>query len=836
MQLKNIRQLLISYNINLCYRFLYLVAFGLSCLNAGAQNNSLHGIIKDEKTLLPLEKISIELHAVSDSTRLLATLSSNTGSFNLSRINHGNYYILVKAVSYNPVIIDSLNLDNNNNIDIGVIVLKAAINTLQTIVISATKSLLRNTIDKQVFTADQFISAKGGTALDVIKNLPSVSVNSFNEISVRGSSGVQVMLDGKQVQGDVDVILNQIPANTIDNIELITAPSAKFDANGKAGIINIITKKETGNGLFLTVNGQLGLPSFHTYNNHVTPQRYGGDATISYNQNKWSITAALNYLRNDAAGYREGDVNTTINSIFTSFPSNGERSFKRYTYSARTAITYSANKNNVFDIGMYAGKKFQARTADLLYDVTKTDLSDGSITQQSQYFNSNLQTKQDNIYLGNFDYTHTFQNKSSITASFLYEYDDLSGNTKNLNQYYPQTSDTLQYTYNISTNPLHGLKALLSYNYMIGKVKVESGYQFTHNKQDGNFIYLTNILHTKNYVVDPAFTSNVLTNTNIQAVYTQASGSAGKLQYAAGLRYEYSQRKLSFTNDSLQGSTLVLSNLFPSASLLYSLKNKWKLKTAYSSRIQRAANFELNPFPEREHSETLEQGDANLLPEFTNMAEAGIIKDLVKGSFFASLYYQYVKNPVQRVNKVYNDTILNRIYTNAGASGQWGLEEDLSFTPAKWLQLYVGGNIYNYKIKGSLFDSLFTVHNQGWVYSFNSNIGFVINPTFIIQFNVNYTSKIPTAQGSNSAFFSPNLSIKKTFMQGRLSATLQWQNMDMGLNISNRQRITTQGYNFYSTTNYIVEPDVVLVNVSFNLKQNNKKVRLPSSEFGDKEF
>jgi outer membrane receptor protein involved in Fe transport len=834
MQLKIISQLK-SYNTKKYYRLLYVAVFAFSYVTANAQN-SLHGIIKDEKTLSPLEKVTIELHAASDSARLLATFTNNTGSFDLNKINNGNYYILVKAVSYDPVIIDSLQLNNNNKVDIGVIVLKAAINTLQTVVISATKNMVRNTLDKQVYRADQFINAKGGTALDVLKNLPSVSVNSFNELTVRGSSGVQVMLNGKIVQGDIDAILNQLPANNIDNIELITAPSAKFDSNGKAGIINIITKKETGNGLFLTLNGQIGMPSFHTYGNHVMPQRYGSDATITYNQNKWSITAAVNYLRNDAAGYREGDVNTTIDNIFTSFPSNGERSFKRYTYSARTAITYSANKNNVFDIGLYAGKKFQARTAELLYNVTKTDLQDGSVIQQSQYFNSNLQTKEDNIYLGNFDYMHTFQNKSALTASVLYEYDDLSGNTKNLNEPYPLTGDTLQYTYNVSTNPLHGLKASLNYDYAIGKVKVSSGYQFTHNKQDGSFIYLTNILHTKDYVVDPAFTSKVLTNTNIHALYIQANGSTGKFEYAAGLRYEYSQRELSFSNDSLPGNTLTLSNFFPSASLLYSLKNKWKLKTAYSSRIQRAANFELNPFPEREHSETLEQGDANLLPEFVNITEAGFIKDLTKGSFFASLYYQHVKNPVQRVNKVYNDTILNRIYTNAGASDQWGLEEGLSLTPVKWLQLYVGGNVYNYKIRGSLFDSLFTVHNQGWVYSFNSNIGFIIDPTLTIQFSVNYTSKIPTAQGENSDFLSPNTSIKKTFMQGRLVATLQWQNMDMGLNIANRQRITTQGYNFYSTTNYITEPDVVLLNIGFNLKQNNKKIKLPSSEFGDKEF
>lgn len=823
---------LLIHNKKAC---LVLLCFVLAASITTAQNSSLHGVVKDETTLSPLEKVSIELHSSLDSSQLTGTYTNSSGMFALNRIKHGDYYVLVRSVSYQPKIITEINF-NDNNIDIGIITLKAAVNSLRAVIVSARKGLISNNIDRQVYKAEQFLNAKGGTALDVLKNLPSVSVNSLGEISVRGSGDVQVLINGKQFQGSTDVILNQLAANNIESIELITAPSAKFDADGKAGIINIITKKETGNGWFLTLNAQLGLPSLHDYNNHVSPQRYGGDATITYNYNKWNVALALNYLRNDAAGYREGDVNTTIDNIFTAFPSNGERSFKRYNYSARTSVTYTADKNNVFNLGLYAGKKFQARTADLLYDVTRTDLTNDSTISSFQYFNHNLQTKEANIYLGNIDYTHTFSNKSSLTASLLYEYDDLYGNTKNLNEAWPKTNDTLQYTYNPNTNPLHGLKTSLSYNYTIGKLKFESGYQYRYNKQDGNFLYLTQIPHTNEFVVDPAFSSNVKTDTKIHAVYTQFSGQTTNLQYAAGLRYEYSQRILSFSSDTLAGNTLTLNNLFPSASIVYTLQNKWKLKADHSRRIQRTANFELNPFPEREHSETLEQGDPNLLPELVDVTEAGTSKDFTGGSFFATAYYQHTKNPIQRVNSVYNDTILNRIYTNAGNSRQWGLETGITATPLKWLQVYVGGNVYNFKITGSLFNGTVPVDNSGWVYVLNANLGFAVDETLSIQFSVNYTSKIPTAQGENSSFFSPNTAIKKTFMQGRLTATLQWQNMDMGLNISNRQRITTWGKNFYTTTNYIVEPDVLLLNLGFNLKQNNKKVKLLNSEFGDKEF
>ncbi len=820
-------------NTRLITVLMYFVVF-VTCSFSTSAQNCLYGIIKDEETLYPLEKVSVELHSTTDSSQLSGTVTNSNGVFAFNQIYHGTYYLLIRSVTYQPKIVAELNL-SNNNIDIGIITLKASVNSLRAVIVSARQGLISANIDKQVFKASQFLTAKGGSAVDVLKNLPSVTVNTFGEISLRGSSGIQILLNGKQVQGDINVILSQLSANNIENIELITAPSAKYDANGKAGIINIITKKETGNGWFVTLNGQKGLPSFHSYDNHVFPKRYGADATIAFNHNKWNISIDLNYQRNDASGYREGDVNTTIVSVFTSFPSNGERSFKRYNYSARTSITYTP-KNDVFNVGLYAGKKFQARTADLLYDVFKTDLIDNTVIAKYEYFNANLQTKEANIYIANIDYSHSFQNKTSLTASFLYEYDDLYGNTKNLNQGWPKATDTLQYTYNPNTNPLHGLRVVLSYNYKIGKLNIESGYQFRYNKQEGNFLYLTKVLHTSDYVVDPAFSSNVTTHSNIHSLYTQLNGTTKRLQYAAGLRYEYSQRVLSFSNDTLAGNTLVLNNIFPSASLIYIMQNKWKLKADYSRRIQRTNNFELNPFPEREHSETLEQGDPNLLPELTGIVQTGIIKDFKDGSFFSTLYYQHTKNPIQRVNSVYTDSILNRIYTNAGNADRWGMEAGVSATPAKWLQVYFVGNVYDLTITGSLFNDSVQVNNHGWAYSLNTNLSFVIDPTFSVQLSANYTSEQPTAQGENSYFFSPNAAIKKTFMNGRLTATLQWQNIDMDLNISNRQRITTYGENFYTTTNYIVEPDVLLLNLGFNLKQNNKKIKLPASEFGEKEF
>ncbi|EOR96537.1 TonB-dependent receptor domain protein [Arcticibacter svalbardensis MN12-7] len=708
---------------------------------------------------------------------------------------------------------------------------------LNQVTIAGQKGNAMNKIDKQSYRADQFESAKGGTAVDVLKNLPSVAVNGEGQISVRGSTGFLVLVNGKPVLTDAQAVLSQLPANSLENIELITSPSAKYDPDGKAGIINIVTKKGANDGFTIAANAQAGLPSTTTYNNEEQPKRFGGDITLNYLKDKWDISVGANYLRNDNAGYREGDVFTKnfSNQTITRFPSNGERSFDKYNYATRLSALYTADKSNSFSIGFFSGKRYQARLADLLYKNTTSNLSTGNLMSSTTYFNSNLQTKEGNFTLGNFDYTHTFSNKSSLTASVLYENANLFGNTKNLNLNYPNIGDTIQYVYNPYKNPVNGYRFKLDYAINIGKGKLESGYQFRYDTQDGQF----------DYFVTPAisqpdaarFSGSAKAKNQINAVYTQYSAKYNKLEYIGGLRYEYASRTVNLSYDPIPHK-LSLSNLFPSLSLMYNISDDLKAKAGYSRRIQRTNNYELNPIPEREHSETLEQGDPDLLPSFVDLSELGIIKTFKKGSFFTTLYYQHIKNPIQRVNSVYADTILNRVFTNAKRAYTLGIEAGTNLQLVKWWSLYLGANVYNYKIDGDLniLGSNSIISNDEWVYSINGNTNFKLNPTWSLQGNLNYLSQRPTVQGDDSRFLIPNASLKKTFMDGRFSATLQWQNIDLGMKQTNRQRITTSGRDFYTTTNYIYETDVFLLNFSFNLNKLTGKSKLPASEFGDKEF
>ncbi|HEV7349267.1 TonB-dependent receptor [Telluribacter sp.] len=796
------------------------------------QNNSLNGVIRDKQSTQPLEYANVTIHSLPDSALVNGAVTAADGSFELTKLKAGSYYLQVFFVGYKVHKVP-IQLERGQKVNVGTLDIEADTRLLEELRVSGQRATVITQIDKQVYRADQFQSAVGGTAVDVLKNMPSVTVNAEGEVSMRGSNGFLVLLNGKPVQANMGTLLAQLPANSIENIEIITTPSSRYDPDGKAGIINIITKKGANDGLSLLVNVQGGLPSVNSYNNAEKPVRYGADATLNYQKGKWDLSTSLSYLRNDIAGRRVGDVNTTIGNRFTRFPSVGERSFDRYNFSGRLAVGYTPNANNSIGGGFYYGHRTEYRLADILYNNTTTDLSTGNILNRITYFNSNLVQKRGKFYTANADYTHTFVNRSTLSASVLYEYDYLDGYTRNSNLNALNYADTLQYTLTTTDRPIHNFRTSVDYATTVGGGKLEAGYQYRSQQDEGDFLYLEKEGNFTRPVLMPAFTGGILVDNQIHSLYTQYGAKRSRLEYNAGLRFEYATRHLFIkqTNDTYD---LRLTNLFPSFNILYSLNDDLKGKLGYSRRVQRNNNFALNPLPEREHSETLEQGDPQLLPEFVNLSEIGVVKTFEKGTFLATVYHQDITNIVNRVNSVYADTILNRIFTNAGKARRWGVELGLDVQPVKGWKLYLGGNVYDYKIRGQLFDNTVTFNTNSLVYSLTGTSSVQITPTLLLQANVSYLSQRITAQGEDSRFIVPNSSLKKTFMKGKLSA--MWQSMSLGLLPSNEQRISTRGRDFFTTTNYILESDVFILNLSYSLNQLSKKSRLPSSEFGEKEF
>lgn len=795
---------------------------------------SITGRVIDSASKVPIEYGSVALYTTEDSSLVSGAVTDAEGNFELHDIVADNYYLEARFIGYQTNTIENVGIDRENGkIDLGDISLVIGVEMLGEVVVTGVHEGMNHTIDKQVYRADQYQAAVGGSAVDLLRNMPSISVNSDGEILMRGASGFLVLLDGRPVMGDAVAILNQLPANAIADIEVVTAPSARYDPDGKAGIINIKTKKGNADGVYLSVNTRLGAPSIETFGNENVARRFGGDITSNIRRGKWDVSLGVDYRRDDITGYRDGEISTTRNGIETSLPSEGERSHRRESYSGRASASYSIDESNTLSASVFGGKRSELRTADLLYTQTRTYEGQDAPYETLEYFNKNLRERRGDFFIASMDYQHIFVNKSSLTASALYERTILGGPTDNLNVHPSDHLDTLDHHIMEEHNPLDGLRMSLDYEVPLGEdASFEAGYQYRHLIHVGKFAYDEKVLGSPDFVTRLEYGGNVDLYRSIHSAFTQYNKKGEKLSYNAGLRLEHTDRLLE--EEAGPHYSLNQLYLFPSFNAMYQAGNEYQLKAGYSRRIERTTTGMMNPFMARRHSEVLEEGDPELLPELIDAVELGVVKNFGENSFFANAYYRHTANAINRVNSVYNDSILYRTYTNTRSSQAYGVEAGVELNPTEGWKLYGGGTLYQFSVGGKIFDQ--ELDRSSLNYSFNVNTTIDITPTLNAQFNLNYLSRTATVQGQDSGIFSPNLSFRKAVFNDQGAFTLQWMGMSMGWLDANQQRRMTRGNDFYFSTNYINEVDMVLLNFTYSLNELGRLLKFSESEFGDREF
>lgn len=798
------------------------------------QTASVVGKVVDTNNQTPIEYSSVALYTNKDSSLVAGTLTDSKGYFLLKDLPFGDYYLTVQFIGYTTETVKNIALNRTKDkSDLGDISISLNTEMLDAVVVEGVGSDMKHSIDKQIYKADQFLAASGGSAIDVLRNMPAVSVNVDGEILMRGSGGFLLLVDGRPVAADPTDFLSQLPANSIADIEIITSPSAKYDPDGKSGIINVKTIKGKTETAYLQVNALLGAPSIETFGNEKTARRFGGDFTSNIRKGKWDIALGGDYKRNDNTGYRDGIVRTSIDGIQTESPSLGERSYRRESYSGRAAMTYTIDEWNSLSASVYGGKKSEWRTADLLYDKIQTKEGEDTPFARSAYFNKNMRERRGDFFISSLDYQHTFSNKSSFQASALYERTELGGPTDNLNVNPADHSDVYEQHLMEEYNPLDGFRASLNYTIpFANKASLESGYQYRYLKHIGEFSYNERVIGTEDFIQRPEYGGDIDLTRKIHSLFTQYNKTGEKLSYSAGLRLEHTDRLL----EEEQGDNYDYKqwDLFPSLNALYKAGNGYEWKAAYSRRIERTKTSMMNPFMARRHSEVLEEGDPELRPEFIDAVEVGFVKSFNKNSLFANAFYRHTANPISRVNSVYNDIILYRTYTNAKASDAYGLEAGLDLNPVKWWKLYFGGTLYQYAVKGNIFDE--ELKGNSLNYSFNINTHFKVTPTWTTELNFNYLSRTKTVQGEDSHLFAPNLSVRKSVFNNKGAFTLQWANISMGLWDASQQRLTTRGADFYASTNYINEVDKISISFSYKINELGKALKFSKSEFGEKEF
>ena len=434
-----------------------VLLFGLQFVTA-----QISGKIVDANDSSPLEYATAALYNKTDGALVTGVVTALDGTFVIDGVKPGTYYVEASFMGYVTKTITDIKIDKRQPTKALDVVGLSFGNQLDEVVVQGERATVLHKIDRQVFDTKKFQSSQGGNAIDVVRNLPSVTVDAQGGISVRGSQGFAVLINGKPTQGDASAILAQLPANALETVELITAPSAKYDPEGKGGILNIITKKGATNGVYTQINVRGGLPSVEPYDTKVAAQRYGMDVTLNKRTDKWNLSFGTSYQRNDKTGRREGEV-FVINQAAdkqTFLPSDGERSFDDISYNGRFSVDFTPNVADTYSLGFYAGKHTVDRLADIDYYDNHAISPIGSGTREYTfgYYNHNLRTRRGDFALGSFDYAHKFNNNSKLSTSLLYEYSFLGGPTYNDNLGLTDRNIVYQQEYNTNDNPLNGYR------------------------------------------------------------------------------------------------------------------------------------------------------------------------------------------------------------------------------------------------------------------------------------------------------------------------------------------------------------------------------------------
>ena len=836
-----------------------------------AQNGTINGAISDQTTndKIPFATVSLVLDNANYNK---GSISDGNGLFTIDNLKPGNYKLLVSFMGYKTDTLSGILITQQNpKINVGNIRLRSISIDLDEVQVRANSKTATNKIDRQIYRAVDFGTAKGGTATDILSKLPSVSVDPDGSVSVRGTSDFMVYLNGKPTQLDPSTLLGQISGSQIENIEIISIPTAKYDAQGKGGIINITTKRTGAEGLSITTNGLIGGAPWGNltdlYSGFVNnDDRNGGGVNLMYFKNKLSLMGGFNFNNRNVNGDRAGDARILVkDNVYRHMVAQGERPEWFNFLTANAGFDYKLTTRSTLSGAYFFGKRTEGRSAFYIYDIFYADKNKmnvvGTDRKETWIYNPNTDTRYGEFQSMNIDFVHNFSKNKELKVSALYEHSNLSRELSNQNfQFNPSNrqvgAKSLQYSQTDDT-PLNGYRLSADYSTQFQNgSKLGMGFQPQYFQIEGGFKYDTLDLKTDRLLPYTSLENEVAMHRGIYAGYVDFSGRIKKLKYIAGLRMEYTDQEIKILSadyfslfDGLKKSRYQTSklDLFHTLHLAWELNNKESLTFATSRRISRPPVKNMTPFLYRRHLEVYEVGDPELEPEYMLNGELTFDKKIAKHSFTLTGFYRGVDNAVYRVNTITNENanvmavtkeeVLIRSYTNAGNSKSMGAELNVNIDAGKFAKFFIGGSLYNYKVKGNIFG--YQVNNSSTNWSLKANMN--LNLTKELKFTADYSLKSATitAQGKNDLLYLANSAL--SYIPSKLKG---W---DFSLRVfdilnSNIEGLDTQAFNklgkeiFYQTTDYYRNGGIVELGISYVFNSKGKNTKKADSTFGKEQF
>lgn len=760
---------------------------------------SITGRVYDLAQKTPIEYATVILFSQNDSTQVAGISTDQDGYFYLNRIKPGRYYLKINFLGYEATTIDTISVSpGNREIDLGEISLTQAALVVGDIEVTAEKPLFEYKIDRKVINVSKLPTAISGTAVDVLENVPSVSVDIEGNVKLRGSTSFTVLIDGRPSILDANEALEQIPASTIDNIEIITNPSAKYDPDGISGIINVVTKKDELKGISGVINSSGNFD-----------EKYGGNILLNYRNSFYNAFLRLDYNKRSFSGSSIEKNQTAINDTISYVNSTGNSTRDRTGYGIRSGIDLNITSADNLSLGIRYGGRNGQRESELDHE----EWIDGDL--QHELYSSWSESKQSgNFYAFNMDYLHKFPRKNhELSGQFTFSSRDMEEDQ--ISEIFTNDGVISSGQQTTEEGPAKRWRIKLDYSMPLGESgKLESGYQsrlgssedmtkqYEYNDSTGAYEFFPDYSHTTEYV------------RNIHSIYAMLGGEMGNLGYQAGIRGEYIYRDIKIP-DNNRSFNIDRWDYFPTFHVSYQLKNNNQVMASYARKIKRPRGWWLEPFEFRRDAYNIQQGNPDLKPEYIDTYELGYQRTLGRNMFSVEAYYRITHNKVEFVRSVYDENIILNSVENVGTDYALGTEIMVNLMPLRFWDINLIGDIYHYRVEGELYGEDFSTDDNTWRMRINNT--WTIGRKIRLQANSRYNGNSVSAQGTRGGYFSMNAAVKYDLIYRALTATLLVHDIFS----TTKRENTTEGDNFIRYSSFERDSPIVMLNLSYTF--NNFK-------------
>jgi outer membrane receptor protein involved in Fe transport len=790
------------------YILTLIVLFNLSSVLAletdeiVASDTYIKGRVVDSQNSKPVEYATVALYNTEDNKVVTGTVTKANGSFKISGLKEGSYYLIISFIGYEEKRIEKVVVTaENKGINLSEIVLQRSTQKIDEVEVVANSASVQYKIDKKVVNVSKQFAATAGTAVDVLESVPSVRVDIEGNISLRGSSGFTVLIDGRPTILDANDALRQIPASTIENIEIITNPSVKYEPDGTAGIINIISKKNR-------LKGISGITNF----NYGLDEKYGGDFLFSLKGEKVNFFIGGNYNYREYPGGRITErVTSSVDTTWNVY-SEGSTIRKSLYKGLKGGIELDLSKKDFLSFSYSIGEG--ERKWESYLDYTDWSVPGGDINSYKSIENGFRGGTYQSL---STDFQHKFDDKGhEILANFTYQKRDMDESSKS--ELRDDENETVfEGRESTEKGPSERMQLKLDYTLPLGENdKFEAGFQ--GRKGESNDFTELRLFDNEsgNYISQPQYEHKTVYFRNIYSLYSLYAGMRGRFGYQGGLRGEYVWREIE-SDVSDEESVINGLDLFPTLHLSYNLPAEWQMMGSYSRRIERPRSYYLEPFLTWMDAYNVRKGNPNLNPEYIDSYELGILKTMGNNFLSGEAFYRVTHNKVERVRSVFDKDVFLHSIENVGNDYSLGVELALKYNVIKWWQVDLSGSLYNYRVEGVLGGADFSRTSFNWNTRMNNTL--MLGKTTQLQLNGRYNSETATAQGRTEGYFTADASLRKYFLKKKLYFTLQGRDLFQ----TATRKYTSVGDDFYYYSESYYKAPVVILTITFNF--NNYKVK-----------